>query len=291
VREPIILGHEAAGRVVAAGEGTDLAPGDIVALNPSRPCGSCTYCLRGQENHCENMEFRGSAMRMPHVQGLFRDRLVLPAEQCIKAPPDTDLSHLACAEPLAVCLHAANVAGPLDGRDVLITGAGPIGALCAAVARARGAARVVVTDLEDHALSVAEAMGATQCVNVRKTPSAMDDFAAGKGSFDTVFECSAAPPAIRDAIAATRPLGSFVQVGMTGDVTIPLNGIVARELRYSGTFRFKGEFAQAVEAITSGAITVAPMISGAFPAEDAAAAFAMAGDRTKAVKVHLTFAG
>ena len=85
VREPIILGHEAAGRVVAAGEGTDLAPGDIVALNPSRPCGSCTYCLRDQENHCENMEFRGSAMRMPHVQGLFRARLVLPAEQCAGA--------------------------------------------------------------------------------------------------------------------------------------------------------------------------------------------------------------
>ncbi|WP_297339203.1 L-idonate 5-dehydrogenase [Pseudophaeobacter sp.] len=289
VREPIILGHEASGRVLAVGPGVDgLAAGDGVAVNPSRPCGTCPYCLEGLTMHCLNMRFNGSAMRLPHEQGLFRTRIVVSASQCVKVPPEADLGAVACAEPLAVCLHAARIAGDLSGKRVLITGAGPIGVLCSAIAAREGAFEIVVTDLQDEALAVASRMGATRCINVMQDAEAMTVFAADKGHFDVVFECSAAEPAIRSAIAALRPRGTLVQVGVAGDTPLPLNAVVAKELRVLGTFRFDAEFAEAVEAIVTGRIDVRPMITQNFPLEQALEAFRTATDRSKSVKVHLT---
>lgn len=290
VREPIILGHEASGRVMAVGKGvTGLTPGDPVALNPSRPCGDCAYCTEGLPMHCLNMRFNGSAMRLPHEQGLFRDRIVVEAAQCIPLPEGADLGAVACAEPLAVCLHAARMGGEIAGKRVLVTGAGPIGALCVAIAAREGASEIVVTDLQDATLEVARAMGATRTINVAKDPDAMEAYAADKGHFHTVFECSAAAPAIRSAIATLRPRGTLVQVGVVGDTPMPINALVAKEINVQGTHRFHEEFAEAVEAITSGSIDVGPIITASFPLEEAAEAFAVAADRTKSVKVHLTF--
>ncbi len=290
VREPIILGHEASGRVLSLGEGvTGLAEGDAVAINPSRPCGKCEYCAEGLPIHCTDMLFRGSAMRLPHVQGLFRDRIVVEATQCIKLPETANIGHVACAEPLAVCLHAGKMAGELQGKHVLVTGAGPIGNLCAAVAASAGAKEVVVTDLHDATLAVAEKMGATRTINVATDGAALEAYAEGKGYFDTAFECSAAAPAIKGAIMALRPRGTMVQVGVIGDTPMPINAIVAKEVRVQGTHRFDAEFAEAVTAITSGRIDVAPIITKRCPMEDAAAAFKAAADRSRSVKVHLEF--
>ena len=292
VKEPIILGHEAAGVVVELGEGvTGLTVGQHVALNPSRPCNACSYCSEGLYQHCLNMRFRGSAMRFPHEQGLFRDRIVIDAGQCVPVSDAVSLSEAACSEPLAVCLHARNNAGDLSGKRVLVTGAGPIGALCAAVSAEAGASEIVVTDLQDVPLKVAEAMGATETINMGRNAAAMDRFSADKGHFDVVFECSAAQPAIRGAIEAIRPRGTLVQVGVTGDVALPVNLLVGKEIAFRGSHRFHPEFAQAAEAISSRSIDVRPMISQSFPVEDALAAFETAADRTRAVKVHLTFAG
>lgn len=291
VREPIILGHEASGRVLAIGEGVShVTPGDPVSLNPSRPCGACAYCADGLPMHCTKMRFNGSAMRLPHEQGLFRDRIVVSAEQCLPLPADADLGAVACAEPLAVCLHAANMAGEIAGKRVLVTGAGPIGSLCAAVAASRGAAEVVVTDLQDATLAVAARMGATRTINVSRDAGEMDRYAEGKGHFDLAFECSAAAPAIKSAIAALRPRGTLVQVGVAGDTPMPVNALVAKEIRLQGTHRFHGEFAEAVEAIVSGALDVRPIVTARYPLEDAVEAFRAAADRARSVKVHLTFA-
>ena len=291
VREPIILGHEASGVVVDVGPGvTGLAAGDRVAINPSRPCGRCAYCAEGMPTHCLAMRFSGSAMRLPHEQGLFRDRIVVDAAQCVPVAGDVTMKEAACSEPLAVCLHARNQAGDVAGKRVLVTGAGPIGVLCAAVALEGGAAEVVVTDLQDVPLAAAAGMGATRTVNVARDAAAMEAYAADKGYFDTAFECSAAAPAIRTAIASVRPRGTIVQVGVTGDLPVPINLLVSKEIRYQGTQRFHAEFAQAVVMISSRRIDLTPMISPSVPLEEATAAFAKAGDRTQAVKVHLTFA-
>src|SRR5690606_38937420 len=241
VREPIILGHEVAGTVRDIGPGvTVLKVGDRVAVNPSRPCNSCRYCMQGLQQHCLTMRFFGSAMRTPHEQGGFRDLMIVDALQCVRVDnPDVSLAEAACAEPLAVCLHALNragaTAGNLAGKTALVTGAGPIGVLVAAALRHAGAAHIVVTDLQDKALDVARRMGADETINVATEAGRLDSYAADKGTFDVAFECSAAAPALRSAIAATRPQGTLVEVGVAGDITVPLNLIVGKEIALVGT--------------------------------------------------------
>ncbi len=291
VREPIILGHEAAGTVLAVGPDVQgLEPGAHVAINPSRPCGTCSYCREGLTTHCLNMRFNGSAMRVPHEQGLFRDRIVVQAAQCVSVGDDVTLTEAACAEPLSVCLHARSMAGDVAGKRVLVSGAGPIGALCTAVAAEAGAAEIVTTDLQDIPLDVAKQMGATRTINVAHDAEALEAYAADKGYFDIVFECSAAAPAIRAAIAAIRPQGRMVQVGVAGDVPVPLNAIVGKEITLQGTQRFLGEdFEKAVALISSRRIDVRPIVTATFPLSEAQRAFETAGDRRVAVKVQLSF--
>ncbi len=129
LREPMVLGHEVSGYITKLGQGvTGLSVGQLVAVSPSRPCRTCTYCQKGQHNHCLNMRFYGSAMPFPHIQGAFREVLNADATQC--APADgLTAGEAAMAEPLAVCLHATNNAGPLLGKSVMVTGCGPIGIL------------------------------------------------------------------------------------------------------------------------------------------------------------------
>ena len=291
VREPIILGHEAAGTVIAVGDGVEgLAVGQRVAINPSRPCMTCTYCLRGMTTHCLYMRFSGSAMRLPHEQGMFRDRIVVPATQCVPLGDDVSISEGACSEPLAVCLHARSMAGDVAGKRVIVTGAGPIGALCVAAAFEAGAAEIVVTDMQDAVLAVAAQMGATKTINIVENGDALDAYRADKGAFDIAFECSGAAPAVRTALEVVRPQGTIVQVGIAGDMPIPVNLLVSKEIRWQGTQRFAAEFAEAVDKISTRRIDVRPIITASVPLADAADAFALAGDRTRAVKVHFQFA-
>ncbi|WP_137136405.1 L-idonate 5-dehydrogenase [Rhizobium sp. FKY42] len=290
VREPIIAGHEASGFVKALGSGvSNLAIGQLVAVNPSQPCGHCEYCAINQPIHCLNMRFMGSAMRLPHENGMFRDQLVVPAKQCHAVGGNVTAGEAACAEPLAVCLHAVSQAGDLAGKTVLVTGAGPIGLLVVAAARHAGAGTIVVTDLTDAALARAPAMGADVVINVARDAEALAPYQENKGKFDVVFDCSAAGPALRSAFAAIKPRGTIVQVGVTGDITIPLNALVGKEIVWRGSQRFHTEFAQAVDLISGRAIDVRPIISHEFPLEQAIEAFEQAGDRTVACKVQLTF--
>ena len=292
IKEPMVLGHEVAGTVQSIGpDVTGLKPGDRVALNPSRPCGNCEYCDQGLFQHCHEMLFFGSAMRFPHVQGAFRDRMVVKAEQCVPVSDTTEMAEAACAEPLSVCLHARSRAPDLKGKRVLVTGAGPIGVLCAALAAEAGAAEIVSTDLQDMPLQVALKMGATRAINVGTNPEEMLPYMENKGHFDVAFECSAAAPAIHAAIAALRPQGSLVQVGVTGEVLVPINQLVGKEINFLGTHRFHPEFKLAVDMINRRVIDVRPMVTQTYPLEQAIAAFDIAGDRSRAVKVHLTFAG
>lgn len=294
VREPIIIGHEAAGTVLELGEGvSSLSVGDRVALNPSHPCGTCRFCMAGARQHCLNMRFKGSAMFLPHDQGFFRDRLGIGAGQCHAIADGVPMAEAALAEPLAVCrrafTRATEMAGDIAGRRVLVTGAGPIGALCVALARHFGASEIVVTDLQEATLAVARQVGATRTVNVATEAGALAAYEAEKGQFDLAFECSAAGPALRTAIACTRPLGTIVQVGVMGDTPVPFNMLVAKELNLIGTHRFDREFGQAVELINSRSMTLGPIVTQSFPVEEAETAMKFATDRSKAVKVQVTF--
>jgi L-idonate 5-dehydrogenase len=235
------------------------------------------------------MLFYGSAMRFPHVQGGFRQRLVAEERQCVPVPTDLPLEKAAFGEPLAVCLHAVNRAGPLLGKKVLITGAGPIGMLTLLAARSAGAARIVITDVADAPLSLAKKIGADEAVNVARDGAAMERFQADKGYFDVMFEASGNPAALRQGIACVRPAGIVVLIGIGGEASLMLNVVVAKEVELRGTFRFDREFDWAVAAIASGRIDPSPLLTDVMPVREAVRAFEHAADRSKAMKVQLSF--
>ncbi|MEM8617664.1 MAG: L-idonate 5-dehydrogenase [Pseudomonadota bacterium] len=290
LREPMILGHEVSGRVTALGDGVEtLAVGQLVAISPSRPCYNCVYCREAKYNHCLNMRFYGSAMPFPHIQGAFRQSLVADAIQC--APADgLSPGEAAMAEPLAVCLHAVKRAGPLVGKSVLITGAGPIGVLCILAARRAGAGHIVVTDLSDFTLQIAHSAGVDHTINVANTPDALNQFNADKGHFDVLFECTGIAHALAGAIPAIRPQGKIVQLGLGGDMTLPVQAMTAKELSLEGSFRFHEEFQTGVNLMRKGLINVKPLITHTFDLGNAVEAFVTAGDRSRAMKAQIAFA-
>ncbi len=290
VIDPMVLGHEVSGEIAALGAGvTGLSLGDRVAVNPSLPCGACGFCLRGEPNHCTDMRFFGSAMRRPHIDGAFREVLVTEAARCVVVPSSMPFGHAAFAEPLAVVLNAAQKAGPLIGRRVHVAGCGPIGALSVLVARGAGAAEIVATDQVDGALAIARKIGADRTINVLQNPDAMADYAAHKGHFDVMFEASGNGAALRTGLEVVRPRGTIVQLGLGGDVTIPQNMIVAKELSLRGTFRFHDEFAIAAQMIADGRLDVSALLTETLPLNRAEDAFALATDRNRAMKVQIAF--
>lgn len=291
VREPMILGHEIAGVVEAiGGEVSRVKPGDLVAVNPSRACGRCRYCQAGQQQHCMDMLFYGSAMRFPHVQGGFREVLVIEERQAVKLPGHVGAAQAAFAEPLAVCLHAVKRAGALIGKRVLVTGSGPIGVLTVVAARAAGASEIVVTDVVDGPLPTALKMGATTAINVMAEPERLKaDYGAQKGAFDVMFECSGNQHALTGAFDALRPGAVIVQIGVGGNFTIPMNVVVAKEFDLRGSFRFHEEFDWAVELIASGRIDLSPLLTASIPIDRAVEAFDLAADKSRAMKVQLAF--
>ncbi|MFK3780225.1 L-idonate 5-dehydrogenase [Agrobacterium sp. NPDC089420] len=290
VREPMILGHEVAGTIKALGEGVaGLAVGDRVAVSPSRPCKHCEFCLKGQQNQCLNMRFYGSAMPMPHIQGAFRQRLVAEAYQCHKVRDGVSIHEAAMAEPFAVTLHGVNRAGALTDKRVLVTGCGPIGALAIIAARAHGAREIVATDVMDAVLRKALAIGADRVINVASDPDALSAYSANKGYFDVQFEASGNERAVRSGLEALKPRSTVVQLGLGGDVSIPQNMVVAKEIEMKGTFRFHEEFGLAVDFINQRRVDLKPLLTGTFPLEEAVTAFEAAGDRSRSMKVQLAF--
>jgi L-idonate 5-dehydrogenase len=289
LREPMILGHEVSGVVEALGEGvTGLQVGQLVAVSPSRPCGDCDYCREGAQNHCLNMRFYGSAMPFPHIQGAFRELLVADAAQCAVADGLT-AAEAAMAEPLAVVLHAAKQAGDLMGKRVLVTGCGPIGLLAVIVAKAAGAVEIVATDITEFTTDMARKIGADAAHNVVKLPEALADYTADKGHFDVLFECTGVAAVVGSAVPALRPRATMVQLGLGGDMVLPVQAMTAKELVLKGSFRFHAEFASAVALMRGGQVDVTPLVTQSKALSEFGEAFELASDRNAAIKVQIAF--
>ena len=126
-------------------------------------------------------------------------------------------------------------------------------------------------------------------LNIAENPAALAPYEADKGAFDVLFEASGNARALTGALAALKPRGVIVQLGLGGDVTLPMNLVVAKEFDLRGTFRFHEEFAQAVDFIGRRLIDVRPLITGAVPLAEARRGFEMANDRTRSMKVQISF--
>ncbi len=285
LREPLIPGHEASGIVLRTGSAvTRVKPGDKVAVNPSHACGQCDYCLGGRFNLCRNMFFLGSASVFPHAQGQFRERFVLGQAQLTPVHEDISLGELACAEPLSIGLHAVHRAGVLTGKTVLVTGGGTIGSMCVIAARLAGAAQVMVCDIAERPLAIAQQVGADRVIRSDQVDAAsLADIA------DISIEAAGSPAALATCLAATRRGGRIVQVGTlpAEGVQFPANSIMARELDYVGAFRAAHAFDWAVQYLRTRRVDVRPLLSAQLPLSRAAEAFALAADRSRSTKVQL----
>jgi L-idonate 5-dehydrogenase len=287
LKEPMVLGHEVVGTVLTSDGPSGLRPGTAVAVHPGTPCGVCPECADGRRNVCRDTRYLGSAARTPHVQGGFATEIVVPAEQVRALPPGLDPRRAALAEPLSVALHAVRRAGPVAGRHVLVTGAGPIGCLVVAAAKAAGAARVTVTDLLPAALGYARTAGADTVVR------ADDPGDPGWPSeADVAVEASGVAAGLDTCLRLVRRGGVVVQLGMLPPGQSPFAGnlVVSREIELRGAFRFDTEFDDAL-ALLAAEPAFDGLVSAVVPVRQAESAFALAADRGRSCKVLLDFGG
>jgi L-iditol 2-dehydrogenase len=255
VRGPLVLGHEASGRIAAVGAGVDGGRvGARVAIEPGAACGACGECKAGRYNLCPDMRFFAT----PPVDGALAEYVVVRADLAFDLPDAVSDDDAALLEPLSVGIWATGKAGITAGSSVLIAGAGPIGLVAAQVARARGATTIAVTDIAPHRLAAALRHGATLALDAGDGP------AAGL-EFDAFVDCSGAPSAISAGIAALRPAGRAVLVGMGPDeITVPLGRLQQRELTVTGTFRYANTWPAAIGLAASGSVDLAGLVTDRF---------------------------
>jgi len=286
IKEPLVLGHEIAGIVQRTGRWvTFVSPGDRVVIDPSVPCGTCVQCQRGRRNLCTDVRFLGSAARMPHSQGGFRERLVVHAAQCVALPDHLSFEDAVFAEPLSVATHAVGRAGPVLGRELLITGAGPIGMLILLVVLRAGAAKVTITDVCEAPLKLARRIGASAAIDVSAD--------ADVPEADLAIEASGVAAGLETCVTSVRRGGRVVSVGLLppGSVPVACNRVVTGEIELVGSFRFTGDEFRAAVGMLSAGLEVSPLLTGRLPLADSLSAFEIAGRREEALKVQIQFPG
>lgn len=263
VRAPLVLGHEAAGEIVALGsEVVARHVGERVTLEPGVPCGVCRECRAGRYNLCPDVRFFAT----PPIDGAFASFVTIHQDFAFPLPESLSDEAGALIEPLSVGVWACRKAAVQGGDHVLVTGAGPIGILAMQVALASGATQATITDVNPQRLAVARRLGATEALNVAETPLADAGVQA-----DVLIECTGNPHALRDGIRALRPAGRAVIVGMSPseEVSIPLSVIQNREIWLTGTFRYANTYPAAIALAASGRVDLEGIITGHYGLDQA----------------------
>ncbi|WP_077222519.1 L-idonate 5-dehydrogenase [Rathayibacter sp. VKM Ac-2630] len=273
--DPLVLGHEFAGRIARLGEGVEgWEIGQAVTVHPSELIGDPALPERiaGRTNLHPAIRYYGSAALHPHADGGFSEAKTVLAHQLRALPDGVDTRHGALAEPLAVAMHAVRRAGDVRGRDVVVNGAGPIGSLLIAALRHAGAGRITAADLSAASLAIARRMGADETRDV----SAGEALPADS---ELVFEASGAPAALGAVLHATARGGTVVQVGNLPGAPAPaaLGDLVTREITWIGSFRFVDEITDAVAAMRDG-LDLSPLMTHEFDLADAEEALRTAAD-------------
>ncbi|XP_071539091.1 sorbitol dehydrogenase-like isoform X1 [Panulirus ornatus] len=277
VKEPMVLGHEAAGVVAKCGKNvTTLKPGDRVAIEPGVPCRLCEFCKGGRYNLCPDVSFCAT----PPVHGNLCHYYTHAADFCYKLPDHVSLEEGAILEPLSVGVHACRRAGVTIGSSVLICGAGPIGLVNVLTAKAMGASKVCITDIAENRLQIAKQIGADYTVLIKSDEAEALAKHIKKemgGMPDITIECSGAEPSIRLGILATKSGGVMVLVGLgPAEVKIPVVNAAVREVDIRGIFRYANCYPIALDMIATGKINVKPLITHRFKLEEAHQAFEIA---------------
>jgi len=260
VTGPLVLGHEVGGTVVAVGRDVPQARvGQRVALEPQKPCRRCRQCHAGRMNLCPNMIFYAT----PPVDGAFCEYVTAPADFAHPVPDELSDAAVGLLEPLSVGIWAAHKAAVGPGDRVLVAGAGPIGAMVAMAARARGATDVVVTDLVESRRERILGFGATRALDPREAAAELDSLEA-----DAFVDCTGATPAVQSGIRSVRGGGAVVLVGLGAEhVELPVQLIATREITLTGVFRYVDTWPRAIELARTGRVDLDGMVTARYDLE------------------------
>ena len=277
VKEPLIPGHELSGTVDMDPQGL-LKAGTKVTVHPAK-FGQSKPGLEIAKHLRPGGSYLGSASTIPHTQGAMSEFMNLDRSMLRVIPDGLTLESAALAEPLAVGLHAINIAGGVKNKKVLISGSGPIGLLAVAAAKLQGATEIIATDVLEGPLKRAKDLGATSTIQ-SGSEAVPDEY------FDVVLECSGAPRAISSAIKSTKRLGVIVQVGMlmAGEHPIELASLISKELQLRGTFRFNNEIDDAILLLDANP-WIGKVVTHRFGINDAVKGFEVAKNSQESGKV------
>ena len=280
-----VMGHEFVGTIREIGPAVaDWQPGDRVAVNPFRPCGTCEVCRSGRAYLCPTGVIAG----IGQAPGGYAERAAAPATNLLRLPDAVTSRQAAVIEPLAVALHATLRARPTFGDNVLIFGAGPIGLLVLQCVRLAGCRRVIVAEPAETRRATAARLGADGVID----PLAEDvvqGFRERVGAIgaDQIFECAGVPASVRAGIVATKPGGSFTQVALPAhSIPIHMGAIIQREITLRGSLAYAEEFPLALDLIARGQVDVETLVSAEIPLSGVTDAFAeLNGPATRQLKV------
>ncbi|ODV92420.1 hypothetical protein CANCADRAFT_86620 [Tortispora caseinolytica NRRL Y-17796] len=275
VKEPMVLGHESAGKVVKLGDSvTTLAVGDRVALEPGVPGRYSKWTKSGRYNLDDDMKFAAT----PPYDGTLCKYYVLPEDFCYKLPESMSYEQGALIEPLAVGVHVARQACVKPGDKCAVFGAGPVGLLIGQICKAFNCGSdVTIVDISDARLEMAASLGLI-AIKAGKTPEETSEkiIAALGGQPQAVLEASGAPPSIKAACLVVEKGGTYVQAGMGNDFIdgFPISQICIKEVSLKGSFRYsEGDYSTAIQLVDKGLVNVDKLITKKFPFAEAKDAF------------------
>lgn len=292
VKPPFVLGHEAAGTVVALGEGVDsLKIGDRVAMEPGKTCGHCEFCRTGRYNLCPDVQFFAT----PPYDGVFQEYVAYDASMCFRLPDNVSLMEGALIEPLAVGFHAANQGGAHIGQKAVVFGSGCIGLMCLMALKAEGVTEVYVVDVIDKRLEKAMELGAAGVINSSKEDAEerIMELAGGYG-VDLAIDTAGADVTINQGIRMVKPGGTIVCVGYSrsGKVTLDMSVALNKEITFRTVFRYRHIYPMAIAAVSSGLINLRNVVTDTFTLDEIQEAMVKSvNDKVNIVKAVIEVAG
>ncbi|MBQ9008652.1 MAG: alcohol dehydrogenase catalytic domain-containing protein, partial [Clostridia bacterium] len=261
---PVTQGHEVSAEVVALGEGvTGLTPGQRVTVEPQIVCGECYPCRHGKYNLCEKLKVMGF-----QDTGLASEYFLADPSRITQLPEGLSFDEGAMIEPLAVTVHAVRRFPDMDGANVAILGAGPIGQLLAQSCRAAGAKKIMITDISDLRLNIARNLGVDVAVNTRDIPFERAVLSAfGPDRADVIYDCAGNDQSMGDAIASARKGSTIILVAVFGKkANVDLAVLNDHELDLNTSMMYRHEdYVQAIDWVNEGKIQLKPLISRHFP--------------------------
>jgi threonine 3-dehydrogenase len=275
VPTPLIIGHEFVGEIVEIGSNVnDFRLGDIVSGEGHLVCGRCRNCMAGRRHLCAHTQGIGV-----NRDGAFAEYIALPMTNVWHHTAEIDLDVAAIFDPFGNAVHTA-LTFPALGEDVLVTGAGPIGIMAAAVARHAGARHVVITDVNEYRLDLARRLGVSRALDVRtQTIAAVQGELGMQEGFDIGLEMSGNPSALRDMLTNMAHGGRIAMLGVpTADIAIDWNVVVFNMLTIKGIYgREMYETWYLMTVMLQSGLDISPVITHRFGFADYEEAFATAG--------------